>query len=228
MTIEQKWIEYDYNPFIIFGNDKKIVTINQEAQFLLGYVSKDILYDIAITYAAATFGFKHTFIDLEFGRYKFYSISVGYEDEDSVGIKFYQKPNVSFVSSTKSGEMVNIYTLIDLCISSNSINSNVEFIKDFDPSLPDVRVEISKFVKLLNRVYSSMLNAKTIKTRLFFKIGEHLKIGSKKYTLFSLEIYCDNIEFTLLHRCAHDSKDIGIVYEAHDNFITFLIPMIAE
>ena len=36
MTFEQQWIEYDFNPFILFDSSGKIVSLNAEAQFLLG------------------------------------------------------------------------------------------------------------------------------------------------------------------------------------------------
>ena len=87
MTFEQQWIEYDYNPFILFSSNGKIVSLNAEAQFLLGTATSRELYELATSYANVTFGFKTTFIDLEFGRYKFFGLTVGYENEDEIGIK---------------------------------------------------------------------------------------------------------------------------------------------
>jgi hypothetical protein len=135
MTFEQQWIEYDYNPFVLFSSNGKIISLNAEAQFLLGAVTSDELFKLATTYANVTFGFKTTFIDLEFGRYKFFALTIGYENEDEIGIKFYQAPTFKLNKNKPIGELTNIYTLVDLCISSNSINSKIKYIKDFDPTI---------------------------------------------------------------------------------------------
>ena len=63
MTFEQQWIEYDYNPFVLFNSNSRIISLNAEAQFLLGCVTADELFKLATTYANVTFGFKTTFID---------------------------------------------------------------------------------------------------------------------------------------------------------------------
>lgn len=35
----EAWIEHDYNPFIVFDSNGKIISLNQEAQYLLGEVA---------------------------------------------------------------------------------------------------------------------------------------------------------------------------------------------
>ncbi|MCK4737153.1 MAG: hypothetical protein KAT10_01230, partial [Sulfurimonas sp.] len=67
MTFEQQWIEYDYNPFVLFSSKGKVISLNSEAQFLLGAITTDELFNLATTYANLSFGFKTTFIELEFG-----------------------------------------------------------------------------------------------------------------------------------------------------------------
>jgi len=188
MTFEQQWIEYDYNPFILFSINEKILSLNSEAQFLLGSTTPSELFDLAKAYASVSFGFKTTFVDLEFGRYKFFGLTVGYEDEEQIGIKLYQSPTFKIASPKNDGQLTNIYTLIDLCISTNSINSNIEYIKEYDPAIPNIIINSNKFIKILNKIYSCFENNDTIHTKVFYRIGEHIKFDKKKYSLFSIKV----------------------------------------
>jgi hypothetical protein len=90
MTFDQQWIEYDFNPFILFSASGKVLSLNTEAQYLLGAAEPSVIYKIAMANANATFGFKTTFMELEFGRFKFFGITIGYEDEEQIGIRLYQ------------------------------------------------------------------------------------------------------------------------------------------
>ena len=227
MTFEQQWIEYDFNPFILFDASGKIISLNSEAQFLLGASNASTLFEIATHHASQSFGFKTTFMDLEFGRYKFFGITVGYEDEEQLGIRLYQIPSYHFSKpKIDSGEMVNVYTLIDLCISSNSINSNAKFLKDLDPSIPDIRLNTNLFVKLLNRIYLASLENEQITTKLFFRIGEHIKFDDKKYSLFSIAISTSKIDkskFSVIQQLA-DENSVSV--ELKENIISLNIPLI--
>jgi len=155
MTFDQQWIEYDFNPFILFSASGKLLSLNTEAQYLLGAVEPTVIYKIAMANANATFGFKTTFMELEFGRFKFFGITVGYEDEEQIGIRLYQLPSFQFTKQKPEGNLVNIYTLIDLCISSNSIGSNIKYVKELDPSIPEIRLQPELFIKLLNKTYQA-------------------------------------------------------------------------
>jgi len=162
MTFEQQWIEYDYNPFVLFSSNGKVISLNAEAQFLLGAITVDELFSFATTYANLSFGFKTTFIELEFGRYKFFALTVGYENDDEIGIKLYQAPSFKLNKPKPVGEMVNIYTLVDLCISTNSINSQIKFLKEFDPTIPEIVIDSNSFIKILNSIYSCFNENKEI------------------------------------------------------------------
>ncbi len=188
MTFEQQWLEYDYNPFILFNSQGKIISLNAEAQFLLGSATSQEIFELATTYANVTFGFKTTFLDLEFGRYKFFGLTVGYENEDEIGVKFYQAPTFKLNNPKPVGQLTNIYALIDLCISSNSIGSNINFKKEFDPTIPDIIIDSNAFIKVLNKIYSCFRENDTIYTKLFFRVGEHIKFEDKKYSIFSIKI----------------------------------------
>ena len=193
MTFEQQWLEYDYNPFILFSSNGKIISLNSEAQFLLGAASNNELFELATTYANVSFGFKTTFLELEFGRYKFFALTVGYENEDEIGIKLYQAPSFKLNNPKPIGELTNIYTLVDLCISTNSISSNITYLKEFDPTIPEIIINTNSFIKLLNRIYSCFDENETIYTKIFYRIGEHIKFEDKKYSIFSIEVKADRI-----------------------------------
>ena len=192
MTFEQQWLEYDYNPFILFSSEGKILSLNSEAQFLISSYNSKEIFDLATTYASVSFGFKTTFIELEFGRHKFFGLTVGYENEDEIGIKLYQVPSFKLSKVKPSGELVNIYTLVDLCISTNSINSHAKFIKEFDPTIPEIIVDSNTFIKILNKIYACFIENEKIYTKIYFRVGEHVIFDEKKYSLFSIEVSGEN------------------------------------
>ena len=188
MTFEQQWIEYDYNPFVLFDSSGKIKSVNAEAQFLLGAITPNELFRLATTYANVTFGFKTTFIKLEYGRYNFFALSVGYENDDEIGIKLYQTPSFKLNNPKPTGELTNIYTLVDLCISTKSINSNIIFTKEFDPTIPDIIIDSNFFIKIYSKIYTCFMENKKINTKIYYRIGEHIKFENKKYSIFSIEV----------------------------------------
>ncbi|MEA2092231.1 MAG: hypothetical protein U9O83_07700 [Campylobacterota bacterium] len=227
MTFEQQWIEYDYNPFILFSSKGKVLSLNSEAQFLLGSASTHELFELSTTYANISFGFKTTFLDLEFGRYKFFALTVGYENEDEIGIKLYQAPSFKLNKPKPVGELTNIYTLVDLCISTNSISSNTTYLKEFDPTIPEIIIDTNSFIKLLNKIYLCFDDNQEIYTKIFYRIGEHIKFEKKKYSIFSIEIKAD----TMNQQKANELE----VLAANTNFyieikkkITINIPMITS
>lgn len=194
MTFEQQWIEYDYNPFILFSSNGKIISLNAEAQFLLGAITTEELFNLATTYANVSFGFKTTFVELEFGRYKFFALTVGYENDDVIGIKLYQAPSFKINAQKPVGELTNIYTLVDLCMLTNSINSKIVFEKDFDPTIPEIILDSNNFIKILNKVYSCYEKNEKITTKIFYRVGEHIKFEKNKYSIFSIEVSAKKID----------------------------------
>jgi hypothetical protein len=238
MSFEQQWLEYDYNPFILFSSSGKILSLNSEAQFLLGSTSKNEIFELATAYANITFGFKTTFAEMSFGRYKFFGLTVGYENEEEIGIKLYQSPSFRLNKPKPIGELTNIFTLIDLCISTNSINSDIHYTKEFDPTIPDIIINVNNIIKILNKTYSCFNDNQTINTKVYFRIGEHINFenkidgeagkitnGYKKYSIFSIEISAKNLN-------KKEATELKALVESSDfyidirNTITINIPMI--
>jgi len=228
MTFDQQWIEYDFNPFILFNSGGKIVSLNTEAQYLLGAIEASAIYKIATTYASSSFGFKTTFLELEFGRFKFFGITVGYEDEEQIGIRLYQLPSFQFTKQKPDGQLVNVYTLIDLCISSNSIGSQTRYPKELDPTIPEIRLQTEMFIKLLNKIYLSMSGNEKVLTRLFFRVGEHIKFEGEKYSLFSIELSADSIARKYLPEITHLAEENNLFIDIKEQKITINVPMIVK
>jgi hypothetical protein len=188
MQFYEQWLENDYNPFALFDANGKIVTANHEAQFLLSYVTAKEIFDMANIYANVTFGFKTTLFDFRIGESQFYGVTVGYLDDDNIGIKLYKTPVKRFTSLNENGEFVNIYSLLDLCISAASVSRKIAFKKEFDPTFPDLKLQVEKFTQLVGKIYESHQNANEITTKLAVKIGEYVKFNDKKYPIFILTI----------------------------------------
>lgn len=227
MTFEQQWIEYDFNPFLLFNVSGKVVSLNAEAQFLLGAIDHRLLYELATTYASPSFGFRTTFLDLEFGRFRFFGITVGYESEEEIGIRLYQMPTFKFTHPEPGGELVNVYTLIDLCISSNSIGSKTRYKKDLDPSIPEIRLQPDNFIRLLNKIYAGMKGSHIIRTKLFFRVGEYIRYEENKYTFFSLLITGEKFNTEMQPEIEQLCRKNHFVYDLGELSISLNIPVIS-
>jgi len=228
MTLEQQWIEYDYNPFILFNANGKIVSLNAEAQFLLGSTTASELFDLAKTYASINFGFKTTFVELEYGRYKFFGLTVGYQDEEQIGIKLYQAPSYKLNTTKPNGELTNIFTIIDLCIATNSINSDILFKKEYDPTIPDIIVDSNNLIKLLNKIYEYFKDNEVIVTKVFFRIGEHIKFEDKKYSIFSIAVKADKKDKNKTNELEILAKSSNFYIDISDTQVTINLPMITS
>jgi len=225
MNFEQQWLEYDYNPFILFSSNGKIISLNGEAQFLLGAASTTELFELASSYANITYGFKTTFLELEFGRFKFFGLTVGYETEDEIGIKLYQAPSFKIDKPKPTGELTNVYALVDLCISTNSINSDIIFLKEFDPTIPEIIINANEFIKILNKIYLCFTDNKEVYTKIFFRVGEHIKFEEKKYSLFSISISAKDKNEKRVEELTNWAKSSSFFIEIK-NSITINIPMV--
>jgi len=228
MTFDQQWIEFDYNPFILFDNSTRVVSLNSEAQFLLGSVDAKSIYELATTYASGSYGFKTTFLDLEYGRYHFFGITVGYETEEHIGIRLYQTPSYKFTKPKEQGDLVYIYNLVDLCISSNSIGNSIKFIRDFDPTLPELRLQTDPFIKMVNKIIQSMKENEAIYFKIYFRVGEHVKYEGVKYSLFSLEIKAENIQSKMKSEIESFAKDNNLFVEFKASKVTINIPIVSD
>ncbi|GHV03734.1 hypothetical protein AGMMS50229_03570 [Campylobacterota bacterium] len=197
----KNWLEYDYNPFFVFSQNRTVSYINRSAELLSGYEPIKTFNDLALSYASIDFGYKTTFMPLDFGNFHFFAITVGYEDENEIGIKLYQSPasKENTVDKIKSCDLTNIYVLIDIAISlSKSRLSKTQFRNEFDPTIPEFKLSQNDFTKVLRKLYECFeASCVQITTSLKLKIGEFLFVGGERYPL--LELY--------IHSTARTTKD---------------------
>ncbi len=218
MSFCEAWIEYDYNPFISFNENGRIVTLNKEAQYLLGEVAPKKIFDLTKTYANITYGFKTTIVDISFKSFSFYAITVGYLNDREIGIKLYKKDVKKFSSIVESGEFVNIYSLIDLCISAtNAGSANIKHYKIFDPTFPEIKLKIDEFTKLINKIYQSYTKSKTITSKLTLNTGEHINYAMKKYPIFTLQIEGDTRDKEYEKNIENISAKANTIIQFNDN-----------
>jgi hypothetical protein len=223
----EELIEYDLNPFMMFTSDGKLSYYNKEAEFLLSYVSNKELYELAMANAPISFGFKRTFTSLHFERNIFYAILVGYLDEDKIGIKLYKEvcDSIQIERKEKMTE-VNIFTLINLSRTTVLSQTDIVITELYDPSLPDMKLDVEKFLKLLNQILKSYENAKELNIKVFLKIGETIVVKGKKYPICAIKFqsYSSSIQNeTTLYT---NAKDAGISLFIKPDFIMIEFPML--
>ncbi|MDD2291070.1 MAG: hypothetical protein PHV52_02215 [Aliarcobacter sp.] len=190
MSFFEEWVELDLNPILSFSSNAKIIYSNSEAQFLLNRIKQKELFDLALTYAPKTFGALTSYIDLNIKNYTFYAITVTYENEDEIHMKLYKSAMVKKESklNIKNINTTNIFTLVDLAISTSKIKNDINFTKNYDPSIPEFKLDASSFIKTLNNVFDAFKDKESVTCSILLKIGEYIKIDNKKYSLISVEI----------------------------------------
>lgn len=190
MSFFEEWVELDLNPILSFSSNAKILYSNSEAQFLLNRIKQKELFDLALTYAPKTFGAQTSYIDLNIKNYTFYAITVMYENEDEIHMKLYKSAMVKKESSLniKNINTTNIFTLVDLAISTSKIKNDINFTKNYDPSIPEFKLDASTFIKTLNNIFEAFRDKENVTCSILLKIGEYIKIDNKKYSLISVEI----------------------------------------
>jgi hypothetical protein len=190
MSFFEEWVELDLNPILSFSSTSKIIYSNSEAQFLLNRIKQKELFDLALSYAPKTFGAQTSYIDLTIKNYTFYAITVMYENEDEIHMKLYKSAMVKKENNLniKNINSTNIFTLVDLAISTSKIKTNINFIKNYDPSIPEFKLDANSFIKTLNQIFEAFKEKENVSCSILLKIGEYIKIDGKKYSLISVEI----------------------------------------
>ena len=225
MSFFEEWVELDLNPVLSFSSNSKIIYSNSEAQFLLNRIKQKELFDLALTYAPKTFGALTSYIDLNIKNYTFYAITVMYENEDEIHMKLYKSAMVKKENNLniKNINVTNIFTLVDLAISTSKIKTNINFIKNYDPSIPEFKLDASTFIKTLNQIFEAFKDKKSVTCSILLKIGEYIKIDGKKYSLISVEISSnEKSDFSSINI----KENSSFILTLDENKITIDLPLI--
>ena len=225
MSFFEEWVELDLNPVLSFSSNSKIIYSNSEAQFLLNRIKQKELFDLALTYAPKTFGALTSYIDLNIKNYTFYAITIMYENEDEIHMKLYKSAMVKKENNLniKNINVTNIFTLVDLAISTSKIKTNINFIKNYDPSIPEFKLDASTFIKTLNQIFEAFKDKKNVTCSILLKIGEYIKIDGKKYSLISVEISSnEKNDFSSINI----KENSSFILTLDENKITIDLPLI--
>jgi len=223
----EELMEHDINPFMMFDSAGKLSKYNKEAEFLLSYVSSREIYDLAVSNAALSYGFKRSFVSLHYERNVFYAILVGYLDEEKIGIKLYKEVSDSakHTIDTKKTE-VNIFTLLNLSRNSTLSQSSVMINELYDPSIPDIKLNVEKFLNLLNTILREYETAEELSIKVFLKIGETMVLEGKKYPICSIKFQSYDTRIKDTSVLFSKSKEAGVSLFAKDEFIMIEFPLI--
>lgn len=186
----QPFVEWDNSPFILFNAEGKILYLNNVAEILFGYVSKQELYDIALAYAPQTFGYKTTTLSLNYDAFNFYAITVGYENEDQISIRFYNAPRAKPSSPLETDKFmmtdINILLEANIALFKTKNSNPLQLLADQD--LPLFKLDQNRFSKLLRKALDAFRASDSISITLKLLIGEHVIIADKKESIVQLSI----------------------------------------
>lgn len=224
----QSFTEWDNSPFILFSDQGKILYLNNAAEILFGYVSKKELYDIALSYAPQTFGYKTTSLNLNYDAFMFHAITVGYENEEQISLRLYNAPRLKSTHKIESDKL--ILTDINILLEANialfrTKNSNpLQLLTDQD--LPPFKIDQNTFSMLLRKIFDTFRASDSIDISLKLLFGQHVIIDNKKEAIAQLAIqangrYADaDAEIRTLASKSH----IKCILKEHS--ITLEIPLI--
>ena len=225
MNFFEDWVELDLNPVISFSSTSKILYSNSEAQFLLNRIKQKELYELALKYAPKSFGAETSYIDLTIQNYTFYAITVKYDNEDEIHMKLYKSTMAKKESilNIKNINSTNIFTLVDLAISTNKIKTDTTYKKNYDPSIPEFKLDASSFIKALTQVFEAFQGSDEINCSILLKIGEYIKIEKKKYSLITVEITSNK---NAIKEMLQYKEDTSFILSCDKNKITIDLPLI--
>jgi len=186
----ESFIEWDNSPFILFNNLGKIIYLNNAAEILFGYVSKKELYDIALSYAPQSFGYKTTTLSLSYDSFMFYAITVGYENEDQLSLRLYNTPRMKSTQKLETDKLIvtdiNILLEANIALFKTKNTNKLRLLADQD--LPAFKIDQNNFSKLLRKTLNAFRSSDSIDISLKLLIGQHVIIENKKEAIVQLSI----------------------------------------
>ena len=186
----EAFVEWDNSPFILFNNNAKVLYLNNAAEILFGYVSKKELYDIAVSYAPQTFGYKTTALTLTYDSFIFYAITIGYENEEQISIRLYNTPRKKPTKKLETDKFImtdiNILLEANIALFKTKNTNPLRLLTDQD--LPPFKLDQNNFSKLLRKVLNAFRSSDSIDISLKLLIGQHVIIEGKKEPLIQLSI----------------------------------------
>ena len=186
----ESFVEWDNSPFILFNDHGKIIYLNNAAEILFGYVSKKELYDIAVSYAPQSFGYKTTSLTLNYDSFMFHAITVGYENEEQISLRLYNTPRVKPKQKLETDKFIttdiNILLEANIALFKTKNTNPLKLLTDQD--LPAFKIDQNNFSKLLRKTLNVFRASDSIDISLKLLIGQHVIIDDKKESIVQLSI----------------------------------------
>jgi len=184
------FIECDSSPFILFGNTGRILYLNNVAEILLGYVTQQELYDIAVSYAPKDFGDKTTRLDLQYNTFSFYAITVAYENEEQIGLRLYHKPRLDSTNYKEMNKLpsTDINALLEANITLFKLQNENSLELLVDQDLPPCRIDQNRFSKLIRKSLHSFRASDSIQISLKLMVGEYVLIQGQRERIIEFRI----------------------------------------
>jgi len=206
------FIEYDANPFVLFNSKGKIIYLNSSAEMLMGSCTREKLFEVTLSYAPKSFGYKKTLVDLSFEYFEFYAINVLYENEDEIAIHLYNKPMPKINSKVNlegySQTDINLLFEANIELFKMQYSGKLKLITDYD--LPKLYIHQNNFSFLIRKIFEQMKSATEITINIKIKIGELIIVNGKKYPIILFIFKSNNKD---------KQKDKEIKNIAIDNYI---------
>ncbi len=178
----------------------------------MGSCSKKELFELTLSYAPKTFGYKKSLLDLSFGYFEFYAINVLYENEEEIGIHLYNKPMIKLNNILNlegySQTDINLLFEVNIELFKMQYNGKLELLTDYE--LPKLYIHQNNFSFLIRKILEQMLKSPKITIKIKIKIGEMIRVNGKKYPI---------ILFTFESSIRYRGKDEEILSIATKNYI---------
>ncbi|BCD59787.1 MULTISPECIES: hypothetical protein [unclassified Nitratiruptor] len=188
-------IEHSLNPFFIFNSEGDLIDFNNEGEYLLSFLDKEEIFQVAIENATHFPGFKNTYIDLSLPQMSFCAISVGYIDDENICIQFQKHVCKKYFTINDKLQSANIFTLIDVALNANMIDET-KLVREYDISIPEFKLDIDHFLKMLNKILKSCKESQKILIKVMYATGRHIKIENKKFSVVAIDIVAKDTDLT--------------------------------
>ncbi len=223
------FIEWDNNPFILFDNRGKILYLNNAAEILLGYVSRKEIFELALSHAPQSYGFQTEPVSLRYDVFNFFSVTVGYENEEQLGIRLYNAPRIRNQTPLYGEKLVitNLNVLLEANIALFRTRNTNKLELLTDPDLPELKIDQNTFSKLLRKVFESFRASDSIRIELKMSVGEHVIIEGKKTPIALLSISANGRYVDTDKQIVELSEACHIKHHLHETGIKLEIPLIS-
>ena len=186
----ESFVEWDNSPFILFNNQGRIIYLNNAAEILFGYVSKKELYDVALSYAPANFGYKTTMLSLSYNSFMFYAVTIGYENENEISLRLYNTPRIKPKCKLEADKLIttdiNILLEANIALFKTKNTNPLKLLTDQD--LPALKIDQNNFSKLLRKTLDAFRASDSIDISLKLLIGQQVMIEERKVAIIQLSI----------------------------------------